>query len=191
MAWKIDAAHSLVEFTVKHMMIATVRGRFDSFDGDIIVDPDNLLASRVEGWVETASVDTRDEKRDGRSPWTRIAELRLPAAAPHPQLKSCEPVNGGRGAFGRSWFTAQGGDDKDRDTSIWILGFDKQGHHFARRLDDGATSGKPARRLDPESLVGERELLVYYTLVDDGPAQLRLCRTGIGPAVDEGGGRHP
>lgn len=64
MAWKIDAAHSLVEFTVKHMMIATVRGRFDSFDGDITVDPDNLLASRVEGWVETASVDTRDEKRD-------------------------------------------------------------------------------------------------------------------------------
>jgi hypothetical protein len=128
---------------------------------------------------ERALAIYRDTQRDGQSPWTRIAEICLPADAPHPQLKSCEPVNGGRGAFGRSWFTAQGGDDKDPDTSIWLLGFDKHGHHIVRRLDDGAITDNPARRLDPESLVGDRELFVYYTLAGDGPSQLHRCRAGI------------
>jgi acetyl esterase/lipase len=130
---------------------------------------------------ERALAIYRDTKRDGQTPWTRIAEIRLPADAPHPQLKSCEPVNGGRGAFGRSWFTAQGGDDKDADTSIWLLGFDTSGQHTVRRLDDGATTKTTARRLDPETLVGERELLVYYIRVTGKGSELRLCRTGLIP----------
>ena len=128
---------------------------------------------------ERALAIYRDTLQDGTTPWTRIAQIRFPADAPHPQLKSCEPVNGGHGAFGRSWFTAQGGDDKDQDTSIWLLGFDQGGNHTVRRLDDGALTKTAARRLDPETLVGARELFVYYTLVGSGPAQLRLCRTGI------------
>lgn len=121
----------------------------------------------------------RDTKRDANSPWTRIAEIRLPAEAPHTQLKSCEPVNGGRGAFGRSWFAAQGGDDKDADTSIWLLGFDKNGQHTVRRLDDGTTTKAPARRLDPETLIGEGELFVYYTRMNGKGSELRMCRTGV------------
>jgi len=108
-----------------------------------------------------------------------MAEIRLPADAPHPQLKSCEPVNGGRGAFGRSWFTAQGGDDKDADSSIWLLGFDPNGAHTLRRLDDGATTKAVARRLDPETLVGEEELFVYYTRLSGQVSELRRCRSGV------------
>ena len=140
------------------------------FDGEL------LLCVNLD---ERALAIYRDIQRDGNSPWTRIAEIRLPADAPHPQLKSCEPVNGGRGAFGRSWFTAQGGDDKDKDTSIWLLGLDQNGHHTVRRLDDGCRDGNPARRLDPETLVGERELFVYYTRMVGKASELRLCRTGV------------
>jgi hypothetical protein len=121
----------------------------------------------------------RDVKRDGRSPWQRIGTLRLPADAPHQTLKSVEPIAGGRGAFGKSYFTVQAGDDKDKDTSIWLFGFSPDGNHLIRRLDDGAQTGKSARRLDPESYIGKRELFVYYTLVGDGPTQLHRCRTGI------------
>jgi acetyl esterase/lipase len=128
---------------------------------------------------ERALAIYRDTRRDNQSPWTRVAEIRLPSDAPHPRLKSCEPVNGGRGAFGRSWFTAQGGDDKDPDTSIWLLGFDRDGHHTVRRLDAGAVTPTLARRLDPETLVGERELFVYYTLIGGGFSQLRRCRAGV------------
>jgi acetyl esterase/lipase len=120
----------------------------------------------------------RDVKRDG-SPWQRIATLTLPTDAPHQTLKSIKPINGGRGAFGTSYFTVQAGNDQDNDTSIWLFGFSSSGEHLIRRLDDGAITGKPARRLDPESFIGEREVFVYYTLVGDGLAQLRRCRTGI------------
>jgi acetyl esterase/lipase len=140
------------------------------FDGEL------LLCVNVD---QRALAVYRDQAHDGKTPWTRTATLTLPADAPHHQLKSCEPVNGGRGAFGRSWFTAQAGDDKDPDTSIWLLGFGPGGNHTTRRLDNGAVTGKPARRLDPESLVGENELFVYYTLVGDGPSQLHRCRASV------------
>ncbi len=64
MAWKIDTSHTNLEFGVKHMMVTTVRGTFTSFDGTITVDPQNLLNSKVEGWVELDSVNTRDANRD-------------------------------------------------------------------------------------------------------------------------------
>jgi acetyl esterase/lipase len=134
-----------------------------------------LLAANVDS---RALAIYRDTKRDG-SPWQRIAELKLPADAPHQTLKSVEPVNGGRGAFGRSYFTVQAGDDKDKDTSIWLFGFSPDGQHLIRRLDDGAQTGKAARRLDPESYIGDRELFVCYNLVGNGPSQLHRCRTGI------------
>jgi hypothetical protein len=137
---------------------------------------ESLLAVNVEG---RALVICRDRRRDG-GPWERIATIALPADAPHATPKSVEPVNGGRGAFGKSYFTVQAGDDADPDTSVWLFGFDTAGQHLVRRLDDGTATGTKARRLDPESLVGESDLFVYYTLAGGGAAQLRLCRTGIG-----------
>jgi polyisoprenoid-binding protein YceI len=58
-----------VGFEVKHMMIATVRGRFTEFDGAIEAHED-LSRSRVYGWVAAASIDTGNADRDAhlRSP---------------------------------------------------------------------------------------------------------------------------
>jgi polyisoprenoid-binding protein YceI len=64
MAWIIDPSHSDIQFSVKHMMIATVRGRFTKFNGTFNVNDRNLLQSSVEGTAEAASVDTRDSNRD-------------------------------------------------------------------------------------------------------------------------------
>jgi polyisoprenoid-binding protein YceI len=61
--WEIDAAHSSVEFRVKHMMISTVRGRFGEFDGTIEAAPD-YRDSKVSGCVKTASIDTNEPRRD-------------------------------------------------------------------------------------------------------------------------------
>ncbi len=65
MNWKIDPAHSQIEFSVKHMMITKVRGRFADFDGTVKINQDNPAASTVEGTVDLASMDTRDAQRDG------------------------------------------------------------------------------------------------------------------------------
>jgi polyisoprenoid-binding protein YceI len=65
----LDPAHSHVGFSVRHMMIAKVRGRFATFNGTLTVAEDPLQ-SAVEVEVDLASIDTRDEQRDGhlRSP---------------------------------------------------------------------------------------------------------------------------
>ena len=61
--WTVDAAHSVVGFSVKHMGIATVRGTFDAFEGALVVDGD-LASARIEATIEAASIDTREEQRD-------------------------------------------------------------------------------------------------------------------------------
>jgi polyisoprenoid-binding protein YceI len=62
--WKIDPAHTLVEFTAKHMMITNVRGRFADVAGAIEVDEANPNKSSVTVELEAASIDTRVEQRD-------------------------------------------------------------------------------------------------------------------------------
>ena len=68
--WQIDPAHSLVEFSAKHMMITTVKGRFGDVKGTLVIDDASPDGSRVEVEIGTASIDTRVEQRDGhlRSP---------------------------------------------------------------------------------------------------------------------------
>ena len=62
--WQIDPSHSLAEFSAKHMMITTVKGRFGNVSGTIIVDERNPDQSRVEAEIDVASIDTRAEQRD-------------------------------------------------------------------------------------------------------------------------------
>ena len=62
--WKIDPAHTLVEFTAKHMMITNVRGRFVNVEGSIEVDENSPNDSSVSVELETASIDTGVEQRD-------------------------------------------------------------------------------------------------------------------------------
>jgi polyisoprenoid-binding protein YceI len=59
--WKVDPVHSSVEFQVKHLGIATVKGQFKEFEGTVEVGPDGAVAY---GTVKTASVDTREPQRD-------------------------------------------------------------------------------------------------------------------------------
>jgi polyisoprenoid-binding protein YceI len=61
--WRVDPAHSTVQFAVKHMGIATVRGRFTSFEGTLEVAED-LASSRAYGKVHVASIDTGEPARD-------------------------------------------------------------------------------------------------------------------------------
>lgn len=64
MSWKIDPAHSEVNFTVRHMMISNVRGRFEDFTGTVEFDQENPALSSVDVQIEAASINTREEKRD-------------------------------------------------------------------------------------------------------------------------------
>jgi polyisoprenoid-binding protein YceI len=65
--WKIDASHSNVEFSVRHLVIAKVRGAFKKYSGTVELDDTaagvpNL--TRVDVQIDAASIDTREPKRD-------------------------------------------------------------------------------------------------------------------------------
>lgn len=62
--WKVDPAHSTVEFAVKHMMIATVKGRFTEFEGTLEVG-DDPRGAKAFGTIPVASIDTHEAQRDG------------------------------------------------------------------------------------------------------------------------------
>jgi polyisoprenoid-binding protein YceI len=68
--WNIDTAHSDIFFTVRHLVITKVRGRFGKWQGTLSLDEQDLSKSHVEVDIDAASIDTNEEKRDGhlRSP---------------------------------------------------------------------------------------------------------------------------
>jgi polyisoprenoid-binding protein YceI len=62
--WKLDPSHSTVEFSAKHMMFTTVKGRLAEFDGIITVPGTTLAGASVDVTLKAASIDTRTEQRD-------------------------------------------------------------------------------------------------------------------------------
>jgi polyisoprenoid-binding protein YceI len=62
--YKIDPAHSMVGFSVKHMMVSTVHGRFTDFSGKIIYDDKDPSKSSVIVTIKAASVNTDNTARD-------------------------------------------------------------------------------------------------------------------------------
>jgi polyisoprenoid-binding protein YceI len=60
----LDAAHSNVGFSVRHMMISNVRGQFGKVAGEISYDPARPEQTRLSVTIDVASIDTREEKRD-------------------------------------------------------------------------------------------------------------------------------
>jgi polyisoprenoid-binding protein YceI len=61
--WTIDPVHSEIGFSVRHLMLSKVRGRFTSFHGEFVTGADPL-ASSVEASVDLASIDTGSPDRD-------------------------------------------------------------------------------------------------------------------------------
>ncbi|HEU4616330.1 MAG TPA: YceI family protein [Kofleriaceae bacterium] len=63
-SYQIDSSHSNVEFSIRHLMIAKVRGRFSQVAGSLEIDPDDITRSRVTAEIQAASITTAEEKRD-------------------------------------------------------------------------------------------------------------------------------
>jgi polyisoprenoid-binding protein YceI len=62
--WEIDPKHTTLEFAVKHMMFATVKGRFSGVKGTIEIDEADPTRSSVEAEIDARTIDTREEQRD-------------------------------------------------------------------------------------------------------------------------------
>ena len=65
MVWYIDPSHTQATFSVKHMMVSTVRGRLGKLRGEIELDPENPERASFEIGADVSAIDTGDARRDG------------------------------------------------------------------------------------------------------------------------------
>jgi polyisoprenoid-binding protein YceI len=63
--WTIDAGHSAAQFTVRHMVVANVKGQFDGPTGTVTFDPANVPGTlRVDASIDARTINTRNADRD-------------------------------------------------------------------------------------------------------------------------------
>lgn len=62
--WSIDPMHSQIGFKVKHLMFSNVRGTFKEYDASIYTTAEDFMSAEIDFWINPASIDTGDEKRD-------------------------------------------------------------------------------------------------------------------------------
>ena len=62
--WTIDNSHTLAEFSVRHLMISTVKGRFGEVSGKVVADDADPSRAQIEATINVASIDTREAQRD-------------------------------------------------------------------------------------------------------------------------------
>ena len=94
-AWKLDPTHSTVEFSAKHLMITTVKGRIVDIEGTIYTNENDPKSSSVEATLKTASIDTRTDQRDQH---LRSADFLNVEQYPEIKFKSTR-IEGGKQEF--------------------------------------------------------------------------------------------
>ena len=62
--YQIDSSHSNVEFSIRHLVIAKVRGRFTQVAGTLELDATDITRSKVTAEIQAASINTAEDKRD-------------------------------------------------------------------------------------------------------------------------------
>ncbi|MEB3100070.1 YceI family protein [Ferviditalea candida] len=62
--WSVDPAHSNIDFSVRHMMIAKVKGAFETFTAEVDADPEDLTTAGIRFTIDAASINTREKDRD-------------------------------------------------------------------------------------------------------------------------------
>jgi polyisoprenoid-binding protein YceI len=63
-SWRIDPLHSSAQFSVRHMMISTVRGQFGGVKGAALIDAKNPANSSIEATIDCSTINTNEPKRD-------------------------------------------------------------------------------------------------------------------------------
>ena len=68
--WRMDVPHTSIGFTVTHLVVTKVHGKFDDFSGTIQFDENNMENGTIDVTIQTTSIDTDNERRDNhlRSP---------------------------------------------------------------------------------------------------------------------------
>ncbi len=94
--WKLDAAHTSVQFSVKHMLISQVKGEFPEFSGSIQLPDDNFTNAQISGTVAVSSLDTDNDRRDNH---LKSEDFFLAEEYPEMTFKSSKVEKTGKNAY--------------------------------------------------------------------------------------------
>ncbi|WP_433473507.1 YceI family protein [Spirillospora sp. CA-142024] len=126
--WTIDPAHSGVGFTIRHLMVSKVRGRFGTFEGTIVTGAD-VLDSSVTATIDLTSIDTGNAQRD-----EHVRSADFLDVAKHPSMTY------------RSTGLRPDGDDYVLDGELTLRGITK---NVPLKLEVGGFGPDPFRQDDP------------------------------------------
>lgn len=107
--WTIDNNHSEITFKVKHLVISTVSGKFNKFEGTVKSDKEDFSDARIQFSAEIDSIDTGNEQRNGH-----LKSADFFDAGTHPQL-----------TFASTRVTKKGGSDYQVEGNLTIRGTSK------------------------------------------------------------------
>jgi polyisoprenoid-binding protein YceI len=82
--WEIDLSRSSIRFSARHLSVAIVHGRFDRWTGGLILDDSGFERAQAKVWIDAASVDTQEPKRD-----ERLRSADFLNTAHHPEIMFC------------------------------------------------------------------------------------------------------
>jgi len=92
--WKIDPDHSSIGFKIKHLMVSNVKGSFEKYNGTVDLNETDVTRSKVDVNIETASINTNVELRDGH---LKSADFFDVAKYPAMTFKSKKVAKAGKG----------------------------------------------------------------------------------------------
>jgi polyisoprenoid-binding protein YceI len=87
--WEIDAGNSQISFSLRHLVVSEIRGRFYDWGGEMILDPDDIPGARIKVWIDVASIDTGSVERDAH---LRSAEFLDATRFPRAEFANTEIV---------------------------------------------------------------------------------------------------
>ena len=155
--WTVDGAHSTVGFAIRHFFSNTT-GRFGAFEGTVTVDPAKPTGAKIEATIETASVDTDNEKRD-----EHLRNADFFDVTKHPTM-----------TFTSTKVTAAGGDKYTMVGDLTLLGVTKPVTLDVSFLGQGPDAwGGTRSGFTAVGTIDRREWgMGYNTLLDTGGAVL-------------------
>lgn len=140
--WNVDVTHTNVDFSVRHMMVANVKGNFGKLEGQLKGDPMNLEESEITFTIDVNTINTNNEDRDNHLRSDDFFDVEN-----HPKI-----------TFSSTKITSTAGDEYDVTGDLTVRGNTKETTFKVSRLGKATNPwGVPVVAFEAETEISRKE----------------------------------